>query len=194
MALQWGRSVGAPESSDLAIWSSYSFKLQWGRSVGAPERPVSFPGRVSSLVSFNGAGAWELRKGDFVCDSSVGYHPLQWGRSVGAPERPRSELRNFVQSFASMGPERGSSGKDNVERGDEQTTFVLQWGRSVGAPERVIMSAVIVISVLLQWGRSVGAPERVRGLKCDSGSTCAACFEGSGNLAPGQDCVTWGKL
>ena len=127
--------------------------------MGAPESVGVGADRLREARSFNGAGAWELRKDRIAFDGDTEYILLQWGRSLGAPERRRSPANSWTRrrlqwgrslgaperytyrdvgqhwQLASMGPELGSSGKVITEDGGRGFLDMLQWGRSLGAPE-----------------------------------------------------------
>ena len=152
--------------------------------MGAPESGINRIGTVAGLSGFNGAGALELRKGE-IHETVRGFiRLLQWGRSVGAPESVVRDGQIITAGRASMGPERGSSGKvmkpfhgngwrvrfngaGAWELRKGEGTIALYPAGSMGfngagaweLRKAVPVARRIPSAVKLQWGRSVGAPE-----------------------------------
>ncbi len=134
-SLQWGRRVSAAESAGNTLAQSQVILLQWGRRVSAAEshRPGLYAADESQC--FNGAAAFQRRK----------------GHSVGSGTRI---CRTGFNGAAAFQRRKARSPKRARPSGS-----ALQWGRRVSAAERSTTGTAFSPGARLQWGRRVSAAE-----------------------------------
>ena len=131
--LQWGRRLGATERTHANAASAARVALQWGRRLGATERPLR-EWILADTLGFNGAVAWERRKGAVVGAATSRLLEASMGPSLGSDGKAqrRAEFPRLVFA-ASMGPSLGSDGKSPLPLCARPSVSVASMGPSLGS-------------------------------------------------------------
>ncbi|WCQ87845.1 hypothetical protein NQZ70_00509 [Sorangium sp. Soce836] len=157
--LQWGRRLSAAESAVYPDGSWTAYWLQWGRRLSAAESWARPARGTCSRFSFNGAAAFQRRRGCFTPGSRPKGISLQWGRRLSAAKRDRALYARLLKLSASMGPPPFSGGERRRD-----AVACSQASASMGPPpfsggEEIWVDAVAWSDESLQWGRRLSAAE-----------------------------------